>query len=156
MSRVVSLRLADQTAERLLRTARKTGRSVNEMGARSIEEWLRQNELAGIEFRSFSGERHACIKGALPVWQLVLVARHYDMDVRKTAAHFGWPPGKVQAGFTYYQAYPAEINQALADNEAMNAPQLRRLLPGLEVLTTRVQPVRRRRASRRHAPLPAR
>ena len=157
MSRVVSLRLPEQTAERLRRIARKAGRSVNEVGARSIEEWLRQSELADIEFRSFSGERHACIKGALPVWQLVMVARHYGMQVRKTAAHFGWPPRRVQAGFTYYQAYPAEIDQAIADNQSMSAPRLRRMLPGLEMIfTTAVQTTRRRRMSRRHALLPAR
>ena len=156
MSCVVSLRLPEETAERLRRTARKAGRSVNEMGARSIEEWLRQSELADIEFRGFSGERHACIKGALPVWQLVMVARHYAMDVQKTAAHFGWPPHKVQAGFTYYQAYPAEIDQAIADNQSMSAQQLRRMLPGLEIFTPGVKTTRRRRMSRKHALLPAR
>ena len=156
MSRVVSLRLPEETAERLKRTARRAGRSVNEMGARSIEEWLRQSELADIEFRTFSGQRHACIKGALPVWQLIMVARHYGMDVQKTAAHFEWPPRKVQAGFTYYQAYPAEIDQAIADNQSMSAEQLRRVLPGLEIITTRAKPARRRRPSRRHAFLPAR
>jgi len=36
------------------------GRSVNELGSISIEEWLRQNEFAEIEFRSFGGERQAC------------------------------------------------------------------------------------------------
>ena len=156
MSRVVSLRLPDRTAERLKRTARKAGRSVNEVGARSIEEWLRQSELADIEFRSFSGERHACIKGALPVWQLVMVARHYAMDVQKTAAHFGWPPRKVRAGFLYYRAYPGEIDEAIADNQSMSAPQLRRMLPGLEIFATGVKTTRRRRMSRSHALPPAR
>jgi hypothetical protein len=38
------------------------------------------NEFAHIEFRSFNGERHACIQGSLPVWQLIEVARNYDRD----------------------------------------------------------------------------
>jgi len=42
MSQVVSLRLPDETAERLKVTARRTGRTVNEAASRSIEEWLRQ------------------------------------------------------------------------------------------------------------------
>jgi hypothetical protein len=29
------------------------------------QEWLRQNRFAHIEFRSFNGERHACIKDRL-------------------------------------------------------------------------------------------
>ncbi len=155
MSRVVSLRLPNETAERLKRTARKAGRSVNEVGALSIEEWLRQGEFAGIEFRSLGGERHACIKGALPVWQLILVARHYAMDVQRTAGHFGWPPRKVQAGFTYYEAYSAEIDEAIADNESMTAEQLRRLLPGLETFKSGAKITRRRKTSQRHALLPA-
>jgi predicted transcriptional regulator len=101
MSQVVSLRLPDDTAERLKSTARRTGRTVNEAATRSIEEWLRQEEFADIEFRNFNGERHACLKAALPVWQLIMVARDYGMDATKTAMHFGFPLHRVKAGFHY-------------------------------------------------------
>ena len=57
MARDVTLRLPDETAARLEATARKEGRSLSETGARSIEEWLRQNEFPEIEFRTFNGER---------------------------------------------------------------------------------------------------
>ena len=69
MSQVVSLRLSDDTAERLKFSARRTGRTLNEAASRSLEEWLRQKEFADIEFRSFNGERHACLKAELPIWQ---------------------------------------------------------------------------------------
>lgn len=134
MSQIVSLRLPDETAERLRVSARRTGRTLNEVAARSIEEWLRQEEFADIEFRSFNGERHACLKGALPVWQLIMVARDYSMDAEKTAAHFRWPVPRVKAGFHYYEAYPQEIDQAIADNEAMTFDKLKRLLPQLEAI----------------------
>jgi hypothetical protein len=134
MSQVVSLRLPEETAERLKQFARRAGRTINEMGARSIEEWLRQNEFTDIEFRSINGERHACIKGAAPIWQLIMVARDYGMDAEKTAAHFRWPVSRVKAGFHYYEAYPEEIDQALADNDAMTYDQLKRLLPQLEAI----------------------
>ena len=52
MSQVVSLRLPDETAERLKLTARRSGRTLNEAATRSIEEWLRQEEFADIEFRN--------------------------------------------------------------------------------------------------------
>lgn len=134
MSQVVSLRLPDETAERLRTCARRTGRTVNEAASRSIEEWLRQEEFAGIEFRNFNGERHACLKSALPVWQLILVARDYGMDAAETAAHFRFPLHRVKAGFYYYEAYPQEIEQAIADNDAMTFDTLKRLLPQLEAL----------------------
>ena len=145
MSEIVSFRLPEHTVARLRQTARKSGRSLNEVGSRSIEEWLRQTEFAEIEFRSFSGERHACIKGALPVWQLVMVGKSYAMDVSKTASYFGWPKHKVQAGFNYYQAYRGEIDEALADHRSMTAAKLQRLLPSLEVFTV---PAARRRRKR--------
>ncbi len=135
MSQVVSLRLPDETAERLKVTARRTGKTINEAASRSIEEWLRQEEFADIEFRNFNGERHACLKGALPLWQAILVARSYDMDPARTAEHFGWPSRRVQAALNYYEAFPAEIDQAIEDNQAMTETALKRLLPQMQILT---------------------
>ncbi len=134
MSPVVSLRLPDETAERLKLTARRTGRSVNEAAARSIEEWLRQEDFADIEFRSIQGERTVCLKAGLPLWQLILVARDYGMDVDKAAAHFRFPSHRVKAAFHYYEAFPQEIDQKIADNDAMTYDRLKRLLPHLEAI----------------------
>lgn len=64
-------------------TARRTRRSANGAASRSTEEWLRQEEFALIEFRNFNSERHACLKGALPIWQLILVSKDYGMDALK-------------------------------------------------------------------------
>jgi hypothetical protein len=135
MSQVVSLRLPDETAERLRVTARRTGRTVNEAASRSIEEWLRQEEFADIEFRNFNGERHACLKGALPIWQLIMVARDYEMDAEKTASHFRFPLHRVKAAFHYFQAYPDEIDLAISDNNGVTFDTLKRLLPQLEPIT---------------------
>jgi len=135
MSQVVSLRLPDETAERLKITARRSGRTVNDAASRSIEEWLRQEEFADIEFRNFNGERHACLKAALPVWQLILVARDYGMDAEKTAAHFRFPIHRIKAAFHYYEAYPQEIDQAIADNNSVTFDTLKRLLPQLEAIS---------------------
>lgn len=135
MSQTVSLRLPDATAERLRRVARRAGRSVNEVASRQIEESLRMGEFADIEFRDFGGERHACIKGHLEVWQLIMIARCYDMDPQRTADHFQWPVRRVLAGLHYYEAFPEEIDLPLAENDAMTVNDLRRLIPDLEVIT---------------------
>lgn len=135
MSQVVSLRLPDATAERLKCTARRTGKTLNDAASCSLEEWLRQEEFADIEFRNFNGERHACLKGAMPIWQLIMVAKDYSMDTEKTATHFRFPLRRVKAGFHYYEAYPQEIDLAISDNEAMTFEELKRLLPQLEALS---------------------
>lgn len=132
MSQVISLRLSDATAERLRQFARRSRRSMNEVGATSIEEWLRQNEFSFIEFRTdSSGERHTCLKGRLPIWQLIRVARSFDMDAGQTAQHLSLPLEQVQAGLAYYEAYPEEIDLALEAN-SQGFDHLRRLLPNLE------------------------
>ena len=135
MSQVVSLRLPDETAERLKVSARRTGRTINETASRSIEEWLRQEEYSDIEFRNFNGERHACLKGALPIWQLIMVAREYKMVAKATASHFRMPPHRVKAAFYYYEAYPKEIDQAISDNNSVTFDTLKRLLPQLEAIS---------------------
>ena len=134
MPQVISLRVPDATAERLRAAARRAGRSLNEWGALSLEEWLRQNEFADIEFRSGGGERHVCLKGALPLWQVVMVAQSYDLDAGRTAQHFGWPIRRIQAALNYYEAFTAEINEAIEDNHRVTETSLRRLLPQMETL----------------------
>ena len=132
MPQVISLRIPDATAERLRTTARRAGRTLNEWGALSLEEWLRQNEFADIEFRSVGSERQACLKAALPIWQIILVARAYGMDPERTAHHFGWPRRRAQAALNYYEAFPTEIDQVIEDNHAMTETALKRLLPQME------------------------
>ena len=141
MSQTVSLRLPDITAEWLRATARRTGHSVNELSAQLLEESRRVSEFSEIEFRSFNGERHACIKGQLQVWQLIEVAKNYDMDAQKTAYHFGWPVWKVIAGFYYYEAFPDEIDRAITENQSMGLEKLKRLFPQMALVegrTTRI------------------
>ncbi len=140
MPQVISLRIPDATAERLRAAARRAGRSLNEWGALSLEEWLRQNEFADIEFRSVGGQRQACLKGALPIWQVILVAQSYQLDAEQTAQHFGWPARRIQAALGYYEAFAAEIDQAIEDNRSMTETALRRLLPQMEVLAVPASP----------------
>jgi hypothetical protein len=135
MSKVVTLRLPDETAARLQATARRAGRSVSEVGARSIEEWLRQDEFADIEFRSIRGERHACLRGGPPVWKIVMVADGYDRDPERTAAHFQWPVHRARAALNYAEAYPDEIERVIEYNRSMTYERLKRLLPQLERFT---------------------
>ena len=53
----------------------------------------------------------------------------------RRAEHFGWPVRRIRAALNYYEAYPAEIDQAIEDSHAMTETALRRLLPQMETLT---------------------
>lgn len=134
MSQPVTVRLNEPVAEALRFIARREHRSVSEVGARFIDEGLRQTSFPYIEFRTFNGERHACVKGALQVWQVIMVAKGYAMDAAKVASHLELKPEQAQSAIHYYEAYPAEIDQALEEN-SIGEEQLKQMFPNLFVFT---------------------
>lgn len=134
MSKVISMRFQDNQVERLNRIARRLGRTPSETGALFIEEGVRRSEFAYIDFRDSSAGRQAYIQGtSLAVWEVILVARSYDLDVPKTAEHLGWPVARVQAALNYAAAFPDEIETAIADNDATGFTAVSRMLPQAEV-----------------------
>ena len=127
MSQALTLRLPDGDAEEVRRIAQKERRSVSEVGARIVDEWLRLNRFPQIEFRSINGERVACIKGRIAVWQVILVMDRHQ-DVVQAADHLALTQELVEAAMHYYADYPAEIDLALAENRE-GFDRLKRLLP---------------------------
>lgn len=142
-SSVVSLRVSEEQAERLRRKARLLGRTPSETGAMLLDESLRRDEFAFIDFRESPVGRQAYIQGSrLAVWQVVSVVRSISNDIDAAAKHLGWPALKVRAAMIYAEAYSQEIEHALQDNMARDATSLTRLLPHLEEV---VVPTRRSR-----------
>jgi uncharacterized protein (DUF433 family) len=139
MSQPVTVRLPEPAAEELRLIARREHRSVSEIGARFIEEGLRQNRFPYIEFRAYNGERHACIKGGLQTWQLIMVAKDYGSDTEKIAAHLDLKREQVLSGLHYYETYPEEIDQVLEEND-LGYERLKALLPNLQLASVPVDP----------------
>jgi len=76
VSQVVSMRLKEAQMERLRRAARRLGLTPSETSARLVEEALRRNDFAFLDFRDSPVGRQACLQGSsLAVWEVVLVAR---------------------------------------------------------------------------------
>ncbi len=135
MSKVISMRFKEEQVERLGRLARRIGRTPSEAGALLVEEALRRSEFALIDFRDSAAGRQAYVQATtLAVWEVALVARAYGMDVAQTAEHLGWPVAKAQAALNYAETFPAEINIAIRDNEAVGFMELSRMLPRAERL----------------------
>lgn len=134
MSTVVSTRLPDQTHERLQRFARRLGKTPSETSALLIEESLRQQDFPYIEFRQTPLGRHAHLKNSsLAVWEVIRIAQGYGLDEQKTADHFQRPLAWVKSAILYAEAYPDEIQTAIADAQASHETTLLRLLPQLEI-----------------------
>lgn len=135
MSQVVSTRLNNETAERLQRFARLLGKTPSETTALLIEESLREQEFPYLEFRQSVLGRQAYLKNSsLAVWEVCQIAQNYNMDEQKTAQHFHRPLEWVRCAFLYREAYPGEIDTAIADAQAVDKTALKRLLPQLETV----------------------
>ena len=90
MSKVVSMRLQDEQAARLEQYARTLGKSPGEVSAMFVEDGLREEEFAFIEFRYSPIARQAYLKGSrLTVWWVILTAREcFDMDAVSISAPY--------------------------------------------------------------------
>lgn len=132
-STVVSMRLPQQTNDRLKRLAKRFGWTPSDASARLVEEGLRRSEYAFIDFRTSSIGRMAYVQGStLAVWEVVMVSRSYNGDVAATAKHLRWPETKVKAAFNYAKAYADEIQSILEQNDAMDFDALAKMLPQIE------------------------
>jgi hypothetical protein len=129
-STVISMRLPKESSLRLKRLARRHGWTASDASARLVEEGLRRSEFAFIDFRDSAAGRQACIQGSsLAVWEVILLVRSHAGDATAVARHLKWPPIKVQAEVHYAEAFPEEIDEAIAENAAFDFQALKRMLP---------------------------
>lgn len=136
-SHVISMRLPAESGKRLRRLAGRHGWTASDASARLVEEGLRRMEFAFIDFRDSSAGRQACIQASsLAVWEVILLVRAYNSDLPAVAHHLNWPQAKVAAAVHYAEAYPGEIAEALAEQEAVDLVALKRMLPQATELKT--------------------
>jgi hypothetical protein len=137
-SMVVSMRLPSESGRRLKRLANRHGWTASDASARLVEEGLRRSEFAFIDFRDSSVGRQAYIQGStLAVWEVMLLVNSYHGNARSVARHLGWPQPKVTAATMYADAFPNEIEQALAENSETDFLALKRVLPQSSEFGTR-------------------
>src|SRR5262249_24845926 len=104
-----------------------------ETSALLVDEGLRTAEFGEIEFRNSSAGRQAYVRGSgLAVWEVVLIAKSYELDDVRTAEHLDWPRYRVKAALNYYAAFTAEIEDALKDNASYDFESLSMMLPQAE------------------------
>ena len=132
-SMVVSMRLPVESGTRLKRLARRHGWTASDLSARLVEEGLRRSEFALIDFRDSPVGRQSYIQGSsLAVWEVMMIVRAYKGDAKKAADHLEWPEFRVKAAMHYAEAFPKEIHEALAENDAMDFDALKKLIPDLQ------------------------
>jgi hypothetical protein len=131
-SMVVSMRLPVESGTRLKRMARRHGWTASDLSARLVEEGLRRSEFALIDFRDSPVGRQAYIQGStLAVWEVMMIVRAHKGNTKKAAEYLEWPEFRVKAAVHYAEAYPREIKEALAENDAMDFDAMKKLIPDL-------------------------
>jgi hypothetical protein len=129
-SMVISMRLPIASGKRLKRMAKRHGWTASDASARLVEEGLRRSEFAFIDFRDSPVGRQAYMQAStLTVWEVVLLLRTYKQDASAVARHLRWPEAKVQAAVNYAEAFPDEVAEAIAENDAVDFKALKRMLP---------------------------
>jgi hypothetical protein len=97
---------------------------------RLVEENLRRSRFPFIDFRDSTAGRQAYVQGrTLAVWEVMLLVRSYAEDVSAVSRHLRWPEARVQGVVNYANAFPEEINTAIAENDAIDFESLKRMLP---------------------------
>jgi hypothetical protein len=129
-SMVLSMRLPVESGRRLKRMANRHGWTPSDASARLVEEGLRRAEFAFLDFRDSPIGRQACIQGStLAIWEVLLLLRSYNGNVTAVAKHLEWPESKVRAALNYSEAFPEEVNEAIAENDSTNFDAVKRMLP---------------------------
>ena len=127
---VLSMRLPIESGKRLKRMANRHGWTPSDASARLVEEGLRRSEFAFIDFRDSPAGRQAYVQGStLAVWEIVFLFRQWDKNASNLARYLRWPEAKVRAALHYAEAFPQEIEEALAENDAVDFETLKRQLP---------------------------
>jgi hypothetical protein len=111
-----SMRLSKRVEALVDREARRTGRSRGAVVEALAEEALRMRLFPGIAFRGVDWERRAWVIGtALDVWQVV--DAHRDIgSIESMAAGGSASERQIQLALDYYEMFPEEIDEAVAEN----------------------------------------
>ena len=118
MGQPLSLRLAEQTVERLGIRARRVQLPPRTLAQRYVEEGLRMDEHPLVRFADGPAGRRARLLGSgLDVWEVIATVRDNDGDLEVAASYLEIPVGLVQAAVSYYGSYADEVDTWIQDNE---------------------------------------
>jgi uncharacterized protein (DUF433 family) len=121
--------------QRLDKFARRQGNGLTrtKAGAMLLEEALRESEFTGIEYRDSAIGRQPYMRmSGLTIWEVVMIARHYDFDVERMAQDYPYYIGDIKSALNYYDAYRDEIDLAIEDND-MSFEEMKRILPNIQL-----------------------
>jgi hypothetical protein len=130
-SKPFTMRLSEETNAWVEHEARRTKRSKGAVVEALAEEAARMRRFPGIAFRGPEHDRRAWLLGtALDIWQVI--EAYQDMGLERMLNEGDLSEGKIRLALAYYEAYPKEIDEAVAENR-QPLEYWRHLYPGLNI-----------------------
>ena len=127
-----SVRLEDETERLVEAEARRTRRSKSAVVEAFTEEAARARRFPGIAFRGDDARRRSWVIGSgLDVWEIAQMVQDFG-SVKKLVTETDLTPAQVRLALAYCEAYPSEVDEAIADNRRP-LDELRTLFPFIEV-----------------------
>lgn len=118
-SRPASIRIPEDTRRDIEDTARRSGRTFSSVANEMLDEAVRMRRIPGIAFHDTPSGREAVIAGTgLDVWEIARSYRDNGRDWDLLQQEYDWlEERQLRAALAYAEAYPEEIEEALADSD---------------------------------------
>jgi hypothetical protein len=122
MAMSTSYRLAPELKRLLAERAAREQISETALVTRFLEEGLKTSAYPGITYRDGPTGRRAALVAGPDVWEVVLAVRHApgrgEAKLRDAAKQLGLPEGQIRLAVEFAAAYPQEIEDRIAMNDA--------------------------------------
>jgi hypothetical protein len=123
MTAPISIRFDEHLLARLRRRALASpGATVSGLAQRLVDEGLRMADHPGIVFKEGPSGRRAALAFGPDVWEVVKFLREIDergpSAVSAGAEVLGLAEAQVRTAMHYYSAYPAEVDEEIAQADA--------------------------------------
>lgn len=116
----VSFRFDRATVAELRRRARREREAQTELAERYLKEGMRQDAHPLIHFRERPGGRRPMLVGSrLDVADVITTIRQNNNSTEEAAAYLEMPIERVEAAVAYYADYKDEVDEEIADREAI-------------------------------------
>jgi uncharacterized protein (DUF433 family) len=130
-----NVRLQEQTEKLVEAEARRTRRTKSAVVEAFTEETARTRRFPGIAFRGDDARRRPWVIGSgLDVWEIVQMLEDFGSQ-EKLVADTPLAPAQVRLAVAYRDAYPDEIDDAIADNRRP-IDDVAALFPFIDVAST--------------------
>ena len=131
-ARPFSIRLSETTDRFVTAEAQRTRRSKGAIVEALTEEAARMRRFPGIAFRGEDAAREAWIvRAGLDVWEIIQMLQDFG-SVERLVDEADLDPRAVALAQAYYESYPDQIDEAIAQNRRPLA-ELRELYPFIGV-----------------------